>query len=188
MVFHADENTEIGLCQGVSLMNEGWILQVEDDENDVILLRHAFVEAGVYNHVHVVPTGQQAIDYLAGLGIYADREKFPMPRLVLLDVKLPGISGLEVLQWIRRQRALDWLTVVVFSSSPAIADIKTAYKIGANSYIVKPSGTADRVRVAEEIRMWFQKGTREPQPGGVWRSPGGDRDERQREGHGPKKG
>jgi len=78
--------------------------------------------------------------------------------------------------------------VLVFSSSPALADIKTAYKIGANSYIVKPSGTAERVRVAEEIRMWFHKGIKGPQAGGVWRSPGEDRDQRKPEGPGPKKG
>jgi len=90
MVFHADEKTEIGLCQGVSLMNEGWILQVEDDENDVILLRHAFAEAGVYNHVHVVPNGQKAIDYLAGIGIYSDREKFSHAAIGLVGRKTAG--------------------------------------------------------------------------------------------------
>src|SRR5256885_17080895 len=82
------------------------ILQVEDDPNDVFFLQHAMTKAGVANPVQVATDGQQAIDYLRGAGKFADREQFPLPCLVLLDLKLPHVMGLDVLRWIRQQSGL----------------------------------------------------------------------------------
>src|SRR5262245_46306282 len=93
------------------------ILLVEDDENDVFLLQHAFAAAGVTHPIAVVSDGRQAIAYLAGADRYGDRGRFPFPGLVLLDLKLPGIAGLEVLRWVQQQPSLCLLPVIVLSSS-----------------------------------------------------------------------
>ena len=114
------------------------ILQVEDDPNDVFLLQHALTKAGVTNPVQVAIDGRQAIDYLQGAGKFRDREKYPFPALVLLDLKLPYVMGLDVLKWIR-QKAGTALTVLMLTASGEEADIVTAYRLGANGFLTKPS-------------------------------------------------
>lgn len=114
------------------------ILQIEDDPNDVILLHHALKNAGVENPVLVANDGREAIDYLQGAGKYGDRKKFPLPCLVLLDLKLPYVMGLDVLKWIRQQMGME-LVVVMLTASAEDADIKTAYRLGANAFLTKPS-------------------------------------------------
>ena len=114
------------------------ILQVDDDPNDVYLLQHAMTKAGVANPIQVATDGQQAIDYVQGAGKFADREKFPLPCLVLLDLKLPYVMGLDVLKWIRQQPG-PALMVVMLSASGEDADIATAYRLGANAFLTKPS-------------------------------------------------
>ncbi len=113
------------------------ILQVEDDPNDVFLLQHAMTKAGVANPVQVVTDGRQAIDYLMGAGKFADREQFPFPCLMLLDLKLPYVMGLDVLKWVRDQTGMV-LTVVMLTASGEEVDIATAYRLGANGFLVKP--------------------------------------------------
>src|SRR5213596_1160842 len=93
------------------------ILLVEDNDDDVFLMKHALAAAGVSNPVFVAESGQQAVDYLSGAGEYSDRARFPMPVVVFLDLKLPLMSGHEVLGWIRAQRQLESLMVVVLTSS-----------------------------------------------------------------------
>jgi CheY-like chemotaxis protein len=151
-------------------MHDAWILQVEDDENDVLLLQHVFAQAGILNPVHVATDGQQAIDYLAGVGRYTERDKFPMPRLVLLDLKIPKVMGLEVLRWIRQQPALNALRVVVFSSSDHPADVKAAHHLGANSYYVKPCMVEERLKIAQEMKRWFLELDEESNPGVIFHS------------------
>jgi two-component system response regulator len=114
------------------------ILQVEDDPNDVFLFQHAMTKAGVKNPVQVANDGQQAIDYLRGAGKFANRDKFPFPCLVLLDLKLPYVMGLDVLRWIRRQPG-PALTVLMLTASGEEADIVSAYQLGANGFLTKPS-------------------------------------------------
>ena len=92
-------------------MNSTCILQVEDEANEVFLLQRAFAQAGIANPVQVASDGQMAIDYLNGSGRFADRARFPLPGLVLLDLKLPRRSGREVLEWIRTQPRLNKLIV-----------------------------------------------------------------------------
>jgi CheY-like chemotaxis protein len=116
----------------------GAILLVEDNDDDVFLMKHALTAAGVANPVFIVETGQQAVDYLAGSGAYQDRVKFPMPVIVFLDLKLPLLSGHEVLAWIRSQRQLESLLVVVLTSSNEPSDVRRSYSLGANSYLMKP--------------------------------------------------
>src|SRR5438874_11736293 len=108
------------------------ILQVEDDYNDVVLLQHAMKDAGVANPIQVANDGREAIDYLQGAGKFSDREQFPMPCLVLLDLKLPYVMGLDVLKWIRQKIGTE-LVVVILSASAENADIAAAYYLGADA-------------------------------------------------------
>ncbi|MEO8429788.1 MAG: response regulator, partial [Verrucomicrobiota bacterium] len=117
------------------------ILQVEDDTNDVFFFQRAMKKVGVTNPIQVASDGQQAIDYLKGVGKYADRETYPLPCLVLLDLKLPYVMGLEVLRWIRQQPGAARV-VVVLSASGQETDVATAYYLGANGYLVKPPETS----------------------------------------------
>jgi len=115
------------------------ILYVEDDKDDVFFMQRAFREAGLAGELIALPSGQQAIDYLAGDGKFAGREKHPLPCLVLLDLNMPGKSGLDVLKWIRAQPAISALPVVVLTSSKHESDIQRAYQHGANAYLLKPA-------------------------------------------------
>ena len=115
------------------------ILLVEDEENDIFFMKRAAKKIGMLNPLQVAHDGQEAIDYLGGRGAYADRERFPLPGLVLLDLKLPRVMGLEVLKWIRQQAQLYGIVVVVLTSSNLGPDIDMAYRLGANSYLVKPT-------------------------------------------------
>jgi CheY-like chemotaxis protein len=116
----------------------GTILLIEDDPNDVLLVQRAFRRATVGNPIQVVGDGEAAVDYMAGHGHYQDRQSHPLPAIMLLDLKLPRRSGFEVLEWLRRQPRLRRIPVVVLTSSALASDIRQAYELGANSYLVKP--------------------------------------------------
>lgn len=131
------------------------ILQVEDEEADVFLIQRVFRRAGINSPLRAVTDGQEAIDYLSGAGPYTDREKYPLPCLVLLDLKLPKIDGLGVLAWIRRQPQLKGLVVVIFSSSSQPADVEQAYELGANSFIQKPSDMTITLEIAQLLKGWW---------------------------------
>jgi CheY-like chemotaxis protein len=114
------------------------ILHVEDDPNDVLLIGRAFRKAEVSAHVQVVNDGEQAVQYLSGANEFSDRQKYPAPAFVLLDMKLPRKSGTEVLEWIRAQPILKRLPVVMLTASRQPIDVNRAYELGANAYLVKP--------------------------------------------------
>jgi len=114
------------------------ILYVEDREMDVVLALDAFKQFDLNNHIHVVRNGQEALDYLFGEGEYADKSSSPLPDLILLDLKLPGISGHEVLRKIKTTQSLWHIPVVILSSSKEEGDLALSYSSGANSYLVKP--------------------------------------------------
>lgn len=120
-------------------MNEASaILLVEDNPDDVELIQYAFTKACVRNPLVVVTDGDEAVNYVSGTQAYADRTRHPQPALILLDLKLPRRSGLEVLDFIRQQEATQHTPVVVLTSSNQREDIARAYEGGANSYLVKP--------------------------------------------------
>ena len=119
-------------------MHQAPILVVEDNENDAVLIRRTFKHARVPNPVHFVKSGEAAIAYLNGVGAYANRAKYPLPGLVLLDLKMAGVDGFEALTWIRSQPHLKALRVVVLTASSEIRDVNDAYRLGANSFLVKP--------------------------------------------------
>ena len=114
------------------------ILLAEDNSTDALMVQRALKKAHLMNPVQVVDDGDKAVAYLGGEGVYADREKYPLPVLLLLDLKLPRRSGLEVLDWLRQQEGLKRLPVVVLTSSKESSDVNRAYDLGANSSLVKP--------------------------------------------------
>jgi CheY-like chemotaxis protein len=114
------------------------VLIVEDEADDAELLGYAFDRIGVVNPRRTLGDGDEAASYLTGVGTYADRHRYPLPGLILLDLKLPRRSGFEVLQFIRSNEAVRHIPVVVLTSSDNQEDIKKAYAVGANSYLVKP--------------------------------------------------
>jgi len=114
------------------------ILLVEDNATDVMLIKRAFTKAGLRNPIASVADGDRAVAYLGGTGEYADRRAHPLPGLILLDLKLPRRSGLEVLEWMKQQPDLRRIPVVVLTSSAESVDVRRAYDAGANSYLVKP--------------------------------------------------
>ncbi len=135
----------------------GPLLVVEDEENDVFFLKRAMQRAGILNPLYSVANGQAATDYLSGAGAFADRTRFPLPFLVLLDLKLPCIGGIEVLRWIRARPELRNLLVVVLTSSTLPADIADAYSAGANSYIVKPGDPELLADSMRDFAKWWLK-------------------------------
>ena len=131
------------------------LLLVEDDPNDVALIRRAFKKARILNPLNIVHDGEEAIAYLAGQGEYADRSKFPLPAVVLLDLKLPRRSGHEVLAWLRQQPGLRRLPVVVLTSSSDTPDVRQAYDLGANSYLVKPVSFDGLMEMVKTLGLYW---------------------------------
>jgi CheY-like chemotaxis protein len=138
--------------------NRQVILLAEDLEDDIILIRRAFEKAGINNPLHVVRNGEEAIAYLSGFGKYAFREEYPLPDLLLLDLKMPGIDGFDVLRWIKQQPELYNLRVVVLTASDRIRDAEQAYRLGADSFMVKALDFQDTLYLAKTItEYWLNK-------------------------------
>lgn len=115
------------------------ILLVEDNPDDIFFMRRALKAAEITNPLQVAETGEEAIAYLAGEGKYSDRAAHPLPCLIFLDLKLPGKTGLEVLEWLRGQTNHHNLIVLALTTSREPRDISEAYRLGANAYLVKPT-------------------------------------------------
>ena len=127
----------------------------EDDENDVFFLQRAFQQAKIENPLRVVRDGQEAIDYLSGDGKFSDRNLYPLPHLIILDLKMPRKTGLDVLRWLQEQPELRCLPVLVLSSSAQRTDIERAYELGANGFVVKPASLEKRVELAKLIGAFW---------------------------------
>jgi CheY-like chemotaxis protein len=132
------------------------ILVVEDTEDDVFFLKRALTASKIGHDLQVVVDGQQALDYLQGNNVFGDRTKYPLPFLILLDLKLPLVMGLDVLKWIRQQPALDKTLVVVLTSSSHQKDMEETYRLGGNAYLIKPASSAKLLEMVESFRdRWF---------------------------------
>jgi two-component system response regulator len=132
------------------------ILLVDDDENDVLIMTMALKKVGMACSIHVVRDGREAQEYLSGTGKFADRGAYPLPYLILMDLKLPRVMGLEVLKWLRERPEFDSTIVLVLSSSPMPGDIQEAYHLRANGYLVKPSGLDKLQVMAQAIHdFWY---------------------------------
>jgi CheY-like chemotaxis protein len=144
-------------------MSRPVILHVEDDANDVLLLEHASRKAGVDCEIQRVADGDEAIAYLRGAEQFADRAQFPLPRLILLDLKMPRLNGFDVLTWLRAQEKLRTMPVVVLSSSNHDADLRRAYELGVNSYLIKPVSFDSLVQIMKAIyEYWLTLNTPTP--------------------------
>jgi len=132
------------------------ILLVEDNPMDVELIIDAFKEARLRNKIHVARNGKEALEFLFGEGIYADRKQYPLPDIVLLDLKMPGIDGHEVLRQIKGADKLKRLPVIILTSSRDEGDRAMSYDNGANSYLVKPVSFDDFLKVVKQVSdYWF---------------------------------
>ena len=127
------------------------VLHIDDDPNDAELLEAAIRKAKVRFILHNVTDGDQAMAYLNGHGKYADRARFQVPSLILLDLKMPRATGFEVLKWIRNQPALGKVAVVILSGSELQDHIQLAYAAGANSYMIKPLGFNALISLVKDI-------------------------------------
>ena len=133
-------------------MTPATVLYVEDDSNDVLFMRRAWAKAGIRERLQTVSDGEEAIQYLSGQGPYLNRVEHPMPTLVLLDLKLPKVMGLDVLKWIRAEPSLAGLRVIVFSSSNRQVDRKAAAALGADAYLEKPNRLENWATVVQTLK------------------------------------
>ena len=141
------------------------VLLVDDRDEDVILIRRAFTQARVLNPVQVAWSGEEAIAYLSGSGKFEARAEFPLPGLVLLDIKMRGMDGFEVLRWIRQESPYPNLRVVMLTSSELMRDVNNAYELGANSFLVKPLDFERFVEISEALSgywLWMDQASSPP--------------------------
>jgi CheY-like chemotaxis protein len=131
------------------------ILLVEDEEDDIFFMQRALNKACITSPLRVVKNGRDAVAYLSGSGVYADRKAYPLPDLILLDLRLPYILGLDVLRWIRSQPELQSRPVVVLTSSKEKSDVERAYRLGANSYLVKPPDTSSLGQMVKSLSEYW---------------------------------
>ena len=127
------------------------VLYAEDDENDVFFMERAFSKLKRRGALQVVTNGRAAVDYLSGAGAFSDRTRHPLPDLLLLDVKMPEMSGLEVLKWARERAEFARMPILLFTSSTQHADIAFSRQHGASAYLVKPSNAEQLIGLVEKI-------------------------------------
>jgi CheY-like chemotaxis protein len=131
------------------------ILLIEDNRMDIELTLDAFKEAHINNAIHVAKNGQEGLDYLFGRGDYADRQKYPLPHLILLDLKMPRVDGFEVLRQVKAAPIIKRIPVIVLTSSKEEGDRALSYDIGANSYLVKPVSFEGFAEVVKHINGYW---------------------------------
>jgi CheY-like chemotaxis protein len=139
----------------------GIILYAEDEEDDVFFLKRAFQMSGSAHTLKAVPDGEQALDYLAGKGSFADRTRHPLPALILLDINIPKISGFEVLEWLRQQPRLKSMPAVILTSSSRTEDRDKARLLGADDYLLKPS---DPQKLVDIVKSLLERWLSQPAP------------------------
>jgi CheY-like chemotaxis protein len=134
------------------------VLVADDDANDVFFLRRAFQKAGICCPILDVPDGEKAINYLNGSDGFGDRHQFPFPSLLFLDLKMPKVSGFEVLEWLQNHDGLLRIKIVVLSSSNLPSDMQKARLLGAHDYRVKPADIDDMITMVKDIaNRWLSQ-------------------------------
>ena len=138
------------------------ILLIEDEASDAKLLIRKFERVGIENPILHLNNGDAALAYFSGIGDYTDRELYPLPVLIILDLKLPGVGGMELLPIIRRNRETKAIPIVVLTSEEEDRIVRGAYELGANSYLVKSADDPKLLAMAEGIRDYWLKLNRSP--------------------------
>ena len=133
------------------------VLLIEDEKADVFIMERAWHKAGFQTPLRILNDGQQAIDYLSGNGEFSDRAQNPMPCLLLLDIKLPHISGLEIVKWLRLYQPCCTLPAVFLTSSNSDMDIDRAYRLGGNAYLVKPPSPEKLLAMLHDLKNFWMK-------------------------------
>ena len=133
------------------------ILLVEDNQMAIELIISAFNDKEIEDTVHIVESGQEALDLLFGKGKYSDRKEYPLPNIVLLDLKMPGIDGFDVLKKVKNTPVLKRIPIIILSSSRNDNDIAKCFDLGANSYIRKPISFGELVDTIDRINIYWNK-------------------------------
>lgn len=142
------------------------VLVAEDNPDDALLLRRALEKAGVLARLRFVADGEDLLLYLQAKGAYADRKANPAPSAIILDLKMPRRTGLEVLAWIAENPEAAVVPTIVLSSSNLEKDVRTAYDLGANTYFVKPTTFEELVETVSTLKSYWKRATRvRPHPG-----------------------
>jgi len=134
------------------------ILLVEDEPDDVFFVQRAFHSADLKHPLFAVGDGQEAINYLSGKGPYADHSVYPLPQLVLADLKMPRVSGFDLIAWMRNDKHCKLVPIIILSSSALAADVNRAYALGANAYMVKPADAHSLERLFQTIAEFWMAG------------------------------
>jgi CheY-like chemotaxis protein len=138
------------------MTKHGTVLLIDDDSDNALLIRKAFVEADLINPLHIVNSHKDAVGYFSGEGMYANRTTFPLPFLVLLNLKMGGEDGFGVLRWLFERPGLrKKFTVVVLSGADPEADIQLAYELGAQSYLSKPVNYAELASTVRRVKQYW---------------------------------
>ena len=137
------------------MMEDATVLLAEDDPDDVLLTHIAFEKARLANPLQVVRDGEEAIAYLQGEGRFGDRQKYPLPILLLLDLRMPRVSGFQVLEWLRDHPQLNRMPVAVMTSSDHDPHIKRAYDLGADSYLIKPPDAEALLALVQRLHAYW---------------------------------
>lgn len=133
------------------------ILLVEDEENDVYFMERATAETGGGHQIHPVRDGREALSYLCGEGEFEDRVKFPLPNVIITDLKMPFMGGFELLKWLREHPECSVIPTIVFSSSRREEDVREAYRLGASSYITKPTSIVELTAIMRSIFEYWSR-------------------------------
>ena len=145
------------------MQDQAVILLAEDREDDIVLVRRAFKLAFLNNPLQVVRDGEECIAYLSGTGKFANRAEFPLPELLLLDLKMPRMDGFEVLLWLRKQPTLSALRVIMVTSSESLRDVNRAYQLGANSFLVKPGDFQNYIEMSRFLSEFWLRLSKAPE-------------------------
>jgi CheY-like chemotaxis protein len=137
------------------MLETSTVLLAEDDPDDVLLTQIAFEKARLVNPLQVVRDGEEAIAYLRGDGRYGDRARYPLPILLLLDLKMPKVSGFQVLEWLRTKPSLTHIPVAIMTSSDHDPHIARAYELGADSYLIKPPNAEALLALVQRLHAYW---------------------------------